>query len=46
MNSLSNEALEKTRGGEFTFASVAAIVTGVIFVIGVIEGIVNPKKCG
>lgn len=46
MNSLNEEALEKTKGGDLTFAGIAAIVTGVIFVIGVIEGIVNPKKCG
>ena len=46
MSSLTEEALEKTKGGEITFAGIAAIVTGVIFVIGVIEGIVNPKRCG
>ena len=46
MKGLSNEALENTKGGEITFGAVAAIVTGVIFVIGVIEGIVNPKRCG
>jgi hypothetical protein len=46
MNSLSNERLEKTIGGEVNAIGVAAIVAGVVFVIGVIEGIVNPKKCG
>jgi len=46
MNNLSNERLEKTVGGEINVVGVAAIVAGVIFVIGVIEGIVNPKKCG
>ena len=45
MNNLSNEKLEKTRGGEIDVVGVSAIIAGAIFVIGVIEGIVNPKKC-
>lgn len=46
MNNLSNEKLEKTTGGEIDIIGVSAIVAGVIFIVGVIEGIVNPKKCG
>ena len=46
MNNLSNEMLEKTTGGEISIGGISAIVGAVIFVIGVIDGIVNPKKCG
>ena len=46
MNNLSREQLEKTTGGEINVFGVSAIVAGVIFIVGVIEGIVNPKKCG
>ena len=46
MNSLSNEALEKTKGGDIGFLGGVAITAGIVFLVGVIEGFVNPKKCG
>jgi hypothetical protein len=46
MNNLSNETLEKTKGGDIGFLGGVAIVAGIVFVVGVIEGFVNPKKCG
>jgi len=46
MNNLSNETLEKTKGGDIGFLGGIAIVAGIVFVVGVIEGFVNPKKCG
>ena len=46
LNNLTNEKLEKTTGGEITFLGGVAIVTGIVFLVGVIEGFVNPKKCG
>ncbi len=46
MNNLSEEVLEKTTGGEISVIGAVGIVAGIIFLVGVIEGIVNPKKCG
>jgi hypothetical protein len=47
MNNLSNEALEKTTGGGgIGFLGGMAITAGIVFIVGVIEGFVNPKKCG
>ncbi len=45
MNNLSEEELDKTTGGDVNLLGAAAIVTGIIFVVGIIEGFVNPKKC-
>ena len=46
MNDLTNEKLEKINGGEVTFLGVVGIVTAIVFIVGVIDGFVNPRKCG
>jgi len=47
MNNLNEEALEKTDGGGgISFLGAMGIIAGIVFVVGVIEGFVNPKKCG
>ena len=46
MNNLTNDALEKTEGGGISFLGAVAITAGIVFICGVIDGFVNPKKCG
>ncbi len=46
MNKLSNEELmEVTGGGVFSKAVWGIIGGAVVFLIGVLDGIVSPKKC-
>lgn len=45
MKKLDNEELKETTGG-ISFWGVAGIITAVIFIIGVIDGIARPVKCG
>ena len=40
---ISNEELQEMNGGGFL--GIAGIITGIVFVIGVIDGFVRPKKC-
>ena len=40
---ISKEELQKMNGGGFL--GIAGIVTGIVFLIGVIDGYVRPKKC-
>ena len=42
---LTNNDLKNINGGGISFAVGALIVAGVIFIIGVIDGYVNPKSC-
>ncbi len=46
LNDLTSEKLEKINGGEVTFLGVVGIVTAIVFIVGVIDGFVNPRKCG
>ena len=43
MQRLEKNELEEIKGGGFWKA--VAIIAGVVFVIGLIDGIVNPKRC-
>lgn len=45
MLNLENEELENVKGGGLTLWGAVGIVTGVIFVIGVIDGFVRPLSC-
>ena len=40
---ISKEELQEMNGGGFL--GIAGIITGIVFVIGVIDGFVRPKKC-
>jgi len=46
LNNLTNEALEKTEGGGISFLGAIGIVSGIVFLVGAIDGFVNPRKCG
>lgn len=45
MINLEDEELKKVNGGGLSLWSAIGIVTGVIFVIGVIDGFVRPLSC-
>lgn len=45
MTELSHENLKKISGGGISIWGALAIVTGVIFIIGVIDGFVRPLSC-
>ena len=45
MKEISKEELQEMNGGGLSLLGVAGIVAGVVFIIGVIDGYVNPKKC-
>ena len=46
MNDLSIKKLEEIKGGEVSFLTVVGIITAIVFIVGVIDGFVNPNKCG
>ncbi len=46
MNDLTNDKLEKINGGELTFLGAVGIIVAIVFIVGVIDGFVNPQKCG
>ena len=46
LNDLTNDKLEKINGGELTALGVVGIIVAIVFVVGVIDGFVNPQKCG
>ena len=46
MNRISNNELKKIKGGAFGAWALAGLVAACVFITGVINGIVNPKKCG
>lgn len=46
LNDLTNDKLEKINGGELTFLGAVGIIVAIVFIVGVIDGFVNPQKCG
>lgn len=42
---LSNKELEEMNGGGFTLLGIGGAIAAGIFLVGVIDGFVNPKKC-
>ena len=46
MNDLSMNKLEEIKGGEVSFIAVVGIIAAIVFIVGVIDGFVNPNKCG
>ncbi len=45
MNKLNNESLKKINGGGINLGLVAGIGAFASFIIGMIDGLINPKKC-
>jgi len=45
MNKINNEQLKNVRGGGINWGLMAAIGAIGSFFIGVIDGLINPKKC-
>lgn len=44
MQKMNQEEMEKTKGG-IGFWAVAGIISAVIFIVGVVDGIARPLKC-
>ena len=45
MNKISNEKLKEIKGGAINWKLMAGIGAVASFIIGVIDGLINPKKC-
>ena len=45
MKQISKEELENINGGGLSLLGAAGIIAGAVFIIGVIDGYVRPKKC-
>lgn len=45
MNKMNNEQLKFVKGGGVNWGMMAAIGAFGSFLIGVIDGLINPKKC-
>jgi hypothetical protein len=45
MEKINKEELKQLDGGGLSLLGVAGIVAGAVFLIGVIDGYVRPKKC-
>mgnify|MGYP003559632918 CR=1 FL=1 len=43
---LNNEEMLKVKGGAFKYGLLAGLIGGaIVFVVGVIDGLLNPRKC-
>lgn len=45
MQELNQNELKKTVGGGLSFWGILGIISGAVFIIGVIDGIARPVKC-
>lgn len=45
MKKVEDNELKNIQGGGFSWGIAAGIVAGITFIIGVIDGYVNPVKC-
>lgn len=45
MNKMNNEQLQEVKGGGINWSMMAGIGAVVSLVIGIIDGLINPKKC-
>jgi len=45
MNYINDEKLKQVKGGGFNLSLAAGIGAITSFLIGVIDGLINPKKC-
>ena len=46
MKNIKTEELENINGGELSMMAIIGIAALVVFLLGIFEGIVNPRKCG
>jgi len=45
MKKLNNEEMINVKGGAISWKIASVVGAGLVFVIGLIDGLVNPKKC-
>ena len=45
MEQINKEELKNINGGGLSLLGAAVLIAGAVFLIGVIDGYVNPKKC-
>lgn len=45
MKNISNEKLKEIKGGGINWGLAAGIGAVVSFIVGVVDGLINPKKC-
>ena len=45
MKKISKDELQSINGGGLSLLGAAGLIAGAVFIIGVIDGYVNPKKC-
>jgi len=45
MERLTNEKMKKVKGGEINWGLISGIGALASFIFGVIDGLMNPKKC-
>ena len=45
MEQINKEELKNINGGGLSLLGAAGLIAGAVFLIGVIDGYVNPKKC-
>lgn len=45
MNKINNEQLKNVKGGGVNWSLMAGIGALTSFLVGVIDGLINPKKC-
>ena len=42
---LNDKELMNVEGGGFNFGIATAIISGITFIIGILDGLVNPQRC-
>ena len=45
MNDLEDKQLVQINGGGITIARAIGIGTAIVFIVGIIDGFINPEKC-
>lgn len=45
MKKINDNELEKVQGGGFSWGIAAGVVAAITFIVGVIDGYINPAKC-
>ena len=45
MNRVTDKELMSINGGGITIGAVVGICAAIVFIVGVIDGFVNPEKC-
>jgi len=46
MKRLNDEEMIEVQGGAFSYKALLGLVgAGIVFLIGVIDGLINPRKC-